>query len=139
MKIFRIILSISFLLLTISSYSQNIKQYKSDFSVKIILDKDESPESGSIDDVMKANVSIIHNMTNSTIEFKLSDHNRRIYFFKDVKYSETFINNGNKYTAYTAIEEDGTPYFISLGDNIIKVDNRKTYMSIGFNLVVPPK
>lgn len=133
MKKINIVLTIIVLLFSLSSYSQVIKQYESDYSIKLTLDKDESPDSGSVDDIMKANVSIVHNTINSTIEIKLTDHNHRIYFFKNVKYSQTFTNNGNKYIAYTA-DENGTPYFISFGKDFIKLDNRVKYKSIAFHL-----
>lgn len=121
------------LLLVVNSYSQDIKRYESDYSIKVTVDKNESPEGGSVDDIMRANVSIIHNTANSTIEIKLADHDRRIYFFNNVKYNQTFTNDGNKYVAYTATE-NGTPYFISFGKEIIKVDNRVKYKSIAFHL-----
>ena len=133
MKGIKIILTIIILQFSLSSYSQTIKRYESDYSIKVTVDKDESPDGGSLEDIMKANVSIIYDTSSSTIEIKLSDHNKRIYFSKNVKYSQTFTNNGNKYVAYTA-NEDGVPYFISFGKDLIKVDNRVKYKSIAFHL-----
>ncbi len=133
MKGIKIILTIIILQFSLSSYSQTIKRYESDYSIKVTVDKDESPDGGSVEDIMQANVSIIYDTSNSTIEIKLSDHNKRIYFFKNVKYNQTFTNNGNKYVAYTA-NEDGIPYFISFGKDLIKVDNRVKYKSIAFHL-----
>src|SRR5450759_1112179 len=104
MKKIKITLTIIILQLSMNSYSQTIKYYESDYSIKVTLDKDESVDGGSVDDIMRTNTSIIHNTSNSTVEIKLSDHDKRIFFFKDVKYSQTFTNNGNKYVAYTANE-----------------------------------
>jgi hypothetical protein len=133
MKAVKIILTIIILQLSTSSYSQTIKRYQSDYSMKVTIDKDESADGGSLDDIMRANISIAHNISNSTIEIKLSDHDKRIYFFKDVKYNQTFTNNGNKYVAYTANKEE-SPYFISFGKDLIKIDDRIKYKSIAFHL-----
>ena len=121
------------ILFSFNGYSQSVKRYESDYSIKVTVDKNESRDGGAVEDIMQANVSIVYDTSSSTIEIKLSDHNRRIYFFKNVKYSETFTNNENKYVAYTATE-DGVPYFISFGKDLIKVDNRVKYKSIAFHL-----
>ena len=128
-----IILMILFLQFSLDSSTQNIKRYYSDYSVTVNIDIDESPDGGSFEDILWANVSIIHDIFNSTIEIKLSDSDKRIYFFTSVKYDQTFTSNGNQYVAYTA-NEDGVPYFISFGKDLIKVDNRVKYKSIGFHL-----
>src|SRR5690606_37116415 len=116
----------SALLFSFIGYSQTIKHYKSDYCIKVTTDISQSPDKGSVNGIRKDNVSIIHNTTNSTIEFKFTDDNKRIFFFRDVKYRETFTNNGNKYIAYSG-NEKGVQYFISFGNNLIKVDNRENY------------
>lgn len=133
MKGIKIILVVTFFLFTLNSYSQSVKRYESDYAIKVTIDKNESPDGGTVEDIMQANTSIVYDTSRSTIEIKLSDHNRRIYFFKNVKYSETFTNNGNKYVAYTAYE-DGVPHFISFSNELIKVDNRVKYKSITFHI-----
>src|SRR5271157_4703004 len=109
MKIIKIILTIIILNFSLDIYSQAIRRYESDYSMKVTIDKDESADGGSVQDVMQVNTSIIYNITNSTIEVILTDQNKRIYFLKNVKYDQTFTNKGNKYVAYTA-DEDGVPY-----------------------------
>lgn len=133
MKEIKIILTIIILQFSMNSYSQTIRRYVSDYSIKVTLAKDESADGGSVDDIMRANISIVHNTSNSTIEIKLSDQDKRIYFFKDVKYNQAFTNNGNNYVTYTG-NEDGVPYFISFGKDLIKIDNRVKYKSIAFHL-----
>lgn len=136
MKCIKILITIIILQISFNSYTQTIKRYESDFAVKAIIDKDESLNSGTIEDIIKLNVEIIFNTLKSTIEIKLSDHDARSYFFKDVKYNQTyFTEDGNKYVAYTA-NEDGVPYFISFNKDIIKVDNRMKFKTVAFHIKI---
>lgn len=133
MKGIKLILIIMIFQFSFISYSQNIIRYESDYAISGTIDKDESPDGGSIEDIIKSNVMIIYDTNKSTIEIKLSDYDKRIYFFTNVIYNQTFTNNGNKYVSYTAYKDD-VPYFISFGKDLIKVDNRVKYKSIAFHL-----
>lgn len=133
MKAIKFILTFIILQFSHSIYSQTIKHYESDYAIVLAVDKDESPEGGTFEDAVKANISIIHDTSKSTIEIKLADYDKRISFFTNVKYSQTFTNNGNKYISYTA-NQDGVQYFISFSKDLVKVDNRVKFKTVGYHL-----
>ncbi len=134
MKKVKFVLIVIILQFTLGSYSQDIKRYESDYSIKMTIDKDdESRDGGKLEDIARIPVSIIFDMANSTVEVKLSEENKRLYFFTSVKYNQTFTSKGKEYVAYTAYK-DGNPYFISFSDDLIKIDNRLKYKTLAFHL-----
>lgn len=133
MKAIKFILIFIILQLSHNIYSQTIKHYKSDYAIVVTIDKDESHDGGTFEDAVKANFIIIHDTSKSTIEIKLSDYDKRVSLFTNVKYNQTFTNNGNKYISYTA-SQNGEPYFISFSKDLMKVDNRVQFKAVAYHL-----
>ena len=128
---------ITIILLLISStniFSQRIIRYKSDYTIKYKVAQDEIRDGGSIEDTIKMDVDIIHNTLEKTVEVELSENGKKLFFFKNVKYKETFYTENQKYTAYKAEDKQGSKYFISFNKIVIKIDHRSKYTGFGFRL-----
>ncbi|MCA0933242.1 hypothetical protein LCM02_12335 [Lutimonas saemankumensis] len=133
MKNFKTLLVSIVVLLSFKSYSQAIKYYDSDYSIKVKMDKYQSTDGGEYQGALQENIRLIHDKSKSTLQIILSDYDKVVHLFKNVEYHEIFYNDGNKYIAYTA-NKDGMPYFISFGKNLIKIDNRVKKSVIAFHL-----
>ena len=129
---------ITLILLLINSYnifSQTIIRYKSDYTIKFKIAPDESIDSGSIEDTIKMDVDIIYNSLEKTVQVQFSENGKKLFFFKDVNYKETFYSKSQKYDSYNARDTEGNKYFISFSKTLIKIDHRLKFTGFGFKLI----
>jgi hypothetical protein len=133
MKEIKIIFTIIIFHFSFYGYSQTIRNFKSDYSIKITQNEDESLDAGKVDGVVKENINIIYDVDNYTVELKIIESNETILFLKNVKYSQSLIDNGKKYVAYTA-DKNGKPFFITFSKDMIKIDNRLRFKTMAFHL-----
>ena len=129
----KLIITIISFLFSVNIHSQ-VKRYLSDYSMKIKIEKEVSLHSGTAEEISIENVYIIHDTIKSTVDVKYVEDDKRISFFTNVTYSESFTDKlDNQYVAYTAVRNK-VPYFISFSRDIIKFDNRVTYISVAYHI-----
>ncbi|MCG8750503.1 hypothetical protein [Tenacibaculum finnmarkense] len=135
MKEIKIIFTIVILQFSLFGYSQTIRKFQSDYSVKVTISENESLDGGKVDGIIKKDINITYDIDNQTVELKTVAENETILFLKNVKYNQKLIDKGKKYVAYTAADQNGKPFFITFSKDMIKIDNRMRFKSMGFHLI----
>lgn len=122
------------LLLTFSSFSQSVIRYECSGAAKIKLSEDGSTEGGSIEDFIKSEATIIYDRTKATISITFAETDKLKFFYRNVKFHSKNLYDNEEYYSYTADSKSGNPFFITFGDEFIKIDNRKEFIGYGFFL-----